>query len=45
MYGIITWRFTLSILIKVVKVAVCVSGGEAFESTSHMPRNMVKRQA
>jgi hypothetical protein len=23
------------------KVAVCGSGGSAFESTSHMPRNMV----
>jgi hypothetical protein len=23
------------------KVAVCGSGGYAFESTSHMPRNMV----
>jgi hypothetical protein len=43
MYDVMTWSFTLSILIKVVKVAACGSGGEAFESTSHMPRNMVKR--
>jgi hypothetical protein len=32
---------TLSILLKVVKVEMCGSGGQAFESTSHMPRNMV----
>jgi hypothetical protein len=27
MYGVMTWSFTLSILIKVVKVAACGSGG------------------
>jgi hypothetical protein len=27
MCSIMTWRFTLSILIKVIKVAVCGSGG------------------
>jgi hypothetical protein len=27
MYDIMTWGFTLSILIKVVKVAACGSGG------------------
>jgi hypothetical protein len=29
------------VLVNLVKVAVCGSGGSAFESTSHMPRNMV----
>jgi hypothetical protein len=38
---IMTWRFTLSVLSKVVKVEICGSGGYGFESTSHMPRNMV----
>jgi hypothetical protein len=37
MYDVMTWSFTLSVLMKIVKVAVCGSGGYAFESTSHMP--------
>jgi hypothetical protein len=40
MYGIMTWKDTPSVLIKVDKVAVCGSYGQVFESTSHMPRNM-----
>jgi hypothetical protein len=43
MCGNMTRKATPSVLIKVDKVAVCGSGGLAFESTSHMPRNMVKR--
>jgi hypothetical protein len=41
--SIMAWEFTPSLLINVDKVAVCGSGGYAFESTSQMPRNMVKR--
>jgi hypothetical protein len=43
MYNIMIRKVTPSMLIKVDKVAVCGSGGQAFESTSHMPWNMVKR--
>jgi hypothetical protein len=43
MYNIMTRKVTPSVLIKVDKVVVCGSGGSAFESTSYMPRNMVKR--
>jgi hypothetical protein len=37
MCGIMTWKVTPSVLIKVDKVVVCGSCGQAFESTSHMP--------
>jgi hypothetical protein len=40
MCSIMTWKVTLSVLIKVDKVAVCGSCDQVFESTSHMPRNM-----
>jgi hypothetical protein len=43
MCNIMNRKVTPSVLIKVDKVEVCGSGGYAFESTSHMPRNMVKR--
>jgi hypothetical protein len=41
MYGIMTWKDTPSVLIKVDKVAVCGSYGQVFESTRHMPWNML----
>jgi hypothetical protein len=41
MCGIMTWKVTASVWIKVDNVAVCGSCGQVFESTSHMPRIMV----
>jgi hypothetical protein len=41
MCGIMTWKVTPSVWIKVDKFAVCGSCGQVFESTSHMPRIMV----
>jgi hypothetical protein len=41
MCGIMTWKVTPSVWIKVDKVAVCGSCGQVFESTSHMPQIMV----
>jgi hypothetical protein len=37
MCGIMTWKVTPPVLIKVDKVAVCGSCGQVFESTSHIP--------
>jgi hypothetical protein len=41
MCSIMTWKVTLSMWIKVDKIAVCGSCSYAFESTNHVPRNMV----